>query len=452
MDSFKQYKYIMILIPITIFSFACGLSSGITGVIKINNNEQWGKNKITISQNFNNLFKNNDTNSLNSNDTKIFAEALDIIYNKYYSANSISKKEIVYGMIKWAVDSLKDKHSEFFNIDETKKFNETLSGDFEWIGAVIVKSDFWVLIERIIAGSPAKEYWLLAGDIIIKANNIDLKDMTVNDAVNKIRWPAGSMVKLEILRKWEKEILIKEVVRKKINIPSVDPKILDNNVWYIMLSIFWEKTWDEFDKTLKDLNSKNIKGLIIDLRDNGWGYLQTAVSILSNFVEKDKLLVTTKEKNILNNKSYFSFWNNNKKIPIILLINWNSASASEITAGALKDYNIAILVWEKSYGKGSVQEPFILSDGSELKITVAKWYTPLDNLIDGIWINPDFEVNFTKEDLDNKFDRQLDQAKTIMNKFIENTGDIKKTKEYFNLQKQKELKEKLNKTGSSKSK
>jgi len=452
MNSFKQNKYIILLIIITIFSFICGLFSGLTGVIKINNEEQNGKNKIIISQDFNNLFKNNNIKELSNNDIKIFVEALDIIYNKYYSANSISKKELVYWMIKWVVDSLKDKHSEFFNIDETKKFNETLSGDFEWIGAVIAKSDFWVLIERIIAGSPAKEYWLLAGDIIIKANDIELKEMTVNDAVNKIRWPAGSRVKLEILRKWEKEILIKEVIRKKINVPSVDSKILDDNVWYIMLSIFWEKTWDEFDKTLKELNSKNIKWLIIDLRDNGGWYLQTAVSILSNFIDKDKLLVTTKEKNILNNKAYFSFWNDNKKIPIVLLINGNSASASEIMAWALKDYDIAILVWEKSYGKWSVQEPFILSDGSELKITVAKWYTPLDNLIDGIWIKPDFEINFIKEDFDNKFDRQLDKAKTIINKFIENSGNIKKTKEYFNLQKQKELKEKLNKTGSGKTK
>lgn len=448
MNFFKQNKYIIILILITTFSFICWLFSGITGIIKINNSDSWWKWKVVISQNFNNLFKSENSSFLTNSDLIIFQESMDIIINNFYSANSISKKDLVYWMIKWVVESLKDKHSEFFNIDETKKFNETLSWDFEWIWAVIAKSDFWVLIERIIAGSPAKEYWLLAGDIIIKADNIELKDMNVNEAVNKIRWPAGSKVKLEILRKWEKEILTKEVIRKKINVPSVDSKILDNNIWYIMLSIFWEKTWDEFEKILKELNSKNIKWLIIDLRDNWWGYLQTAVSVLSNFVEKDKLLVTTKEKNILNNKAYFSFWNDNKKIPIILLINWNSASASEITAGALKDYDLAILVWEKSYWKWSVQEPFILSDWSELKITVAKWYTPLDNLIDWIWIKPDFEVNFIKEDIDNKFDRQLDRAKTIMNKFIDNSWDIKKTKEFFNLEKQKELKEKLNKTSS----
>lgn len=446
MNFFKQNKYAITLLILTIFSFVSGFMMSESKILVIENSSSWGKGEITISQDFNNLFKNDKTLPLIQEDIKILEESLNIIYNKFYSANSISKKELVYWMIKWAIESLKDKHSEFFNIEETKKFNNILNWDFEWIGAVISKNDFWVQVDRIIAWSPAKEYWILAGDIIIKANDFELKDLDVNDAVNKIKWPAGSKVKLEIIRKWEKEILVKEVIRKKINIPSVDSKILDNNVGYIVLSIFWEKTWDEFENTLKDLNLKNIKGLIIDLRDNGWWYLQTAVSILSNFIEKDKLLLTTKEKNILNNKSYFSFWNSNKKIPIVLLINWNTASASEITAGALKDYNFALLVWEKSYGKWSVQEPFILSDGSEMKITVAKWYTPLDNLIDGIWIKPDFEVNFLKEDYDNKFDRQLDEAKIIMNKYIENDWDIKKTKEFFNLKKQMELKEKLNKT------
>jgi carboxyl-terminal processing protease len=131
-----------------------------------------------------------------------------------------------------------------------------------------------------------------------------------------------------------------------------------------------------------------------------------------------------------------------------VLINWNSASASEITAGALKDYNLAILVWEKSYGKWSVQEPFVLSDWSEIKITVAKWYTPLDHLIDWIWINPDIEVIYKKEDYEKKYDRQLEEAKNILSKFLE-TWDIKKTKEFYNIKKQMEIKEKLNNITSS---
>jgi carboxyl-terminal processing protease len=440
LKSSKQGIYILTFI---ILSFFCGYLVGqkqiIENVISNYNNQK----QTNILQDFNNSFKT-DKNI----DLKLFNEAYSTIANNYYSFNNISEKDIVYWMIKWLTDSLKDKHTEFFNIDETKKFNETLSWDFEWIWAVIEKSDFWIYIDRLIAGSPAKEAGLLSGDIIIKANDIDFKNMSVNDAVAKIRWPAWSKIKLEIIRVWEKQTIIKEVTRRKINIPSVDSKILDNNVWYIVLSIFWEKSWDEFKKSLDDMQSKNIKWLIIDLRDDWGGYLETAVSILSNFIEKDKTLVTTKEKNPTDNRSYFSYWNDYKKIPLVVLINWNSASASEITAWALKDYNLAVLVWENSYWKWSVQEPFVLSDWSEIKITVAKWYTPLDHWIDWVGIKPDVESKFKKEDFDNKFDRQLDDAKKVIAKIIE-LKDIKATKDYYNVQKQNELKDKLNSITSS---
>lgn len=284
-----------------------------------------------------------------------------------------------------------------------------------------------MVIERIIAGSPAKEAGLISGDIITKANNEELKDLSLTDAVSKIRGKADTTVSLEVIRAGQKEIMTKVVTRKKIDIPSVDGKMIDGtSIGYIALSIFGEKTADDFNKTLTDLENQKATGLIIDLRDNGGGYLETAVSILSNFVEKDKVLVTTKEKNPFLNRSYFSYGNTGKSLPIVVLINENSASASEITAGALKDYNLAILVGQKSYGKGSVQQPFNLSDGSEMKITVAKWYTPKDYGIDKIGINPDIEVKFEPEDYDKKYDRQLEEAKKILFQFIK-TGDKQKT-------------------------
>lgn len=447
----KNYftKNWIIVILIIIFSFSSGYLFGKKQYFE---KDFWNEitNKSTnFLQEFNKVFKN-DKNL----DLKLFSEAYNIISQNYYSFNTLTNQEIVYWMIKWVVDSLKDKHSEFFNIEETKQFNEVLSWDFEWIWAVVDKNDFWVSVDRLIAWSPAKESWIISWDIIIKANWIELKDLTLNEAVSKIRGTAWTKVKLEIIRAWEKEIIIKEVIRQKINIPSVDSKILDDNkTWYIILSIYWEKTSDEFKKHLEDLLAKNINWLIIDLRDNWWGYLETAVSIISNFIEKDKLIVTTKEKNPLNNRSYFSYWNDGKKIPLVVLINWNSASASEITAGALKDYNLAILVGEKSYWKWSVQEPFILSDWSEMKITVAKWYTPLDKIIDWVGVSPDIEVKFEKEDYEKKYDRQLEKAKESLIKLIELWWDIKKTREFYNLAKQEELKKKreeLSGSGNSK--
>lgn len=364
-------------------------------------------------------------------DFRLFSEVYEKVAGNYYGFDSISKKDLISGMIKGFIEALWDKHSEYFNTEETKKFNEVLSGDFEWIGAVIEKNDFGVVVERIIAGSPAKESGILSGDIIIKANGEELKDITLTDAVAKIRWPAETVVELEIVRPGQKELLTKKVTRKKITIPSVDGKIIpETEMGYITLSIFGEKTADDFKKILDELLTKNPKGLIIDLRDNGGGYLETAVTILSNFVEKDKTLVVTKEKNPLLNRSYFSYGNTYKPLPIVVLINENSASASEITAGALSDYSLAILVGQKSYGKGSVQQPFTLSDGSEMKITVAKWYTPKDHGIDKVGIKPDIEVGFEKEDYEKNYDRQLEEAKKILSSFIQ-TGDKNKVVEEY---------------------
>jgi len=251
---------------------------------------------------------------------------------------------------------------------------------------------------------------------------------------------------LEILRVWEKNILEKEVIRDKIKIPSVDTKDLENkNIWYISINMFWEETSKEFKKALE--KNINKKWIIIDLRDNWWGYLQSAVEILSDFIEKDKLLVTTKYKNSFFNVPYYSI--NDWKLynwKIVVLINENSASASEITSGALKDYKKAILVWVKSYGKWSVQKPFSLKDWSMLKLTVAKWFTPNDINIDHEWIMPDVEVEFKKEDYtpdkwkekEFKFyDRQLEVGKKVLKSFIDNDAYklsidkfLEKNKEY----------------------
>jgi len=385
--------------------------------------------KIDTMKNTSSLIK--DPSGINLD---LFYEAYKKASENYYGFDTLSEKDLVSGMIKGFIGAFGDKHSEYFNVDETKKFNEILSWDFEGIGAVIEKNDFWVVIERIIAGSPAKESGLLSGDIIIKANNEELKNINLTEAVSKIRWAAGTNVILEIIRAGQKEIISKIVTRRKIDIPSVDGKIIEGtNIGYIALSIFWEKTAIDFSRILWDLENKKPTGLIIDLRDNGWGYLETAVSILSNFVEKDKVLVTTKEKNSFLNRSYFSYGNWRKTIPVVILINENSASASEITAGALKDYNLAILVGTKSYGKGSVQQPFNMSDGSEMKVTVAKWYTPKDYIIDKVGINPDIEVKFLTQDFEKKYDRQLEEAKKILLQFIK-IGDKQKTIDAYTIQ------------------
>ncbi len=353
-------------------------------------------------------------------DLNYFWEVYNLIKNNYYSSDEIDKKELQYGVIKWLVESLWDKHSEFFPPVESKEFNNTLSWDFEWIGAVIDKHDLWVMVDRVIKWSPALENGILKWDIIIEANEVKLSWLEVDEAVKNIKWPAWTKVVLKIIRTWEKDILTKEITRQKITIPSVETKdINEKEIWYISLNMFWENTSKEFFEILQTFNNNKYKWIIIDLRDNWWGYLQSAVEILSNFIEKNKVLVTTKYKESSLNESYLS--ENNWVIfdkKIVVLINWNSASASEITAWALKDYNKAILIWEKTYWKWSVQQPFDLKDWSMLKLTIAKWYTPKDINIDHEWIKPDIEVNFKKEDFENKYDRQLEKAKEILKNYI----------------------------------
>ncbi|MFA5917334.1 MAG: S41 family peptidase [Candidatus Gracilibacteria bacterium] len=368
--------------------------------------------------------KTNKENFLNKNendlDLTFFWEVYNKVKKEYFSIDSIKKEDIVNGMVAGMVNSLGDKHSEYMSPTEKKSFEETLSGDFEGIGAVVEKTDFGVVVSMVIKDSPAKNSGIIAGDLITKANGEDLKDKNLYEAVKLIKGTAGTKVILTILRAGEIEPFEKEVTRQKIIIPSVQTKIFDKeNIGYIALNLFGDKTAEDFRVALKEIKDKKTKGLIIDLRDNGGGYLQSAVEILSEFIEKGNILVKTKYKDSLFNSAYQSL--NTGEIydgKIVILVNGNSASASEITSGALREYNKAILVGEKTFGKGSVQEPFDLSNGGLLKVTIAKWFTPKGINIDKDGIKPDIEVLFKKEDYEKMYDRQLEDAKKVLQYFI----------------------------------
>lgn len=348
-------------------------------------------------------------------------EVSKIVKENYYSYDGVQKKDIEDGVVKWYVNSLWDKHTEYMNGEEKKQFEEMLNGDFEWIWAVVDKHELWVSVDQVISGSPAKKSDIRSGDIITKVNGVSIAWDTVYQAVEKIKWPAGSQVILTLIRAWESGLLEKTVTRDKIKIPSVESKVFTwSNLWYITINIFWEDTSSEFDKALTGLMQKKVAWIVIDLRDNGWGYLQSAVDILSHFVENRKLLVQTRYRNPLKDKSYYSL--NNGDIytwKLVVLVNGNTASASEITSWALRDYGKAIIVGEKTYGKWSVQEPFDLSDGSLLKLTIAQWYTPKGHMIDKQGISPDVEVLFKKEDYEKAYDRQLEEAKKVLQTFID---------------------------------
>ncbi len=353
-------------------------------------------------------------------DLKFLWEVFSIIKKEYFSIDWIKNEDLVSWMVSWMVKSLWDRHSEYMSPDEKKSFEDTLSWDFEWIWAVVEKNDLWVGVSMLIKGSPAKESWILNWDIIVEADSVELKDKNLYDSVKLIKWPAWTKVILKILRAWEKDFIKKEVIRQKIVIPSVQSKIFDKEkIAYISINLFWDNTSKEFREVLNDVDNKSIDWLILDLRDNWGWYLQSAVEILSEFIPKGKVLVKTRYKDTLFNEVYSSLntWKFFDK-KIVILVNWNTASASEITSWALREYDKAIIVGEKTYGKWSVQEPFDLSNWGLLKLTIAKWFTPNWRNIDKDWIVPDIEIKYEKEDYEKMYDRQLEEAKKILKSFI----------------------------------
>lgn len=365
---------------------------------------------------------------------KLFLEAMEKVNAHYYFSWTLTPEEIERWMIVWVLNALGDKFSEYFTPKEKKEFEENLQWDFEWIGAVVEKNALGVQISQLLKGSPALKNWLQKGDIIMEANGVKLQNMSVTEAVSHIRGPAGTTVKLKIFRQGEKDFLYKEILREKIKIPSVEEKdIGEKGIGYISLNMFWQHTSRDFEEILKKYEKDtSIKGIIIDLRDNGWGYLHSAVEILSLFIENGKVLVTTKYRNKNEDDAFYSSnWGNIFSKKVVILINENSASASEIVAWAMKDYKKAIIVGKKSYGKGSVQETFDLSDESMLKLTIAKWYTPWWSCIDLLWIQPDIEIGFdSKKYREEGKDSQLEWALSILKKYIE-WKEREKVIEYF---------------------
>jgi carboxyl-terminal processing protease len=353
------------------------------------------------------------------------------IQNEYYHFSEKSKEDIENGMIHSLVESLWDKHSSYFPPQEAKEFAEVLNGDFEWIWAVIDEHIRWIIIRKIFDTSPAKKAGLQDGDIILKVWEESMLWLKADEAVKKIRWPKWSKVNI-LYSRWESGLpKTVEVTRDTIVIPSTQEKTFTwkfLDIGYIDVAFFGERTPIEFQKSLEKLTASWAKALILDFRNNGWGYLDSAVDILSYLLPDNTIAVTTKENDPKKTLSLSTKSNKftNTDIPVIMLINNLSASSTEIVAWALKDYKRAIIIGEQSYGKWSVQQPFVLNDGSIIKLTIAKWYTPKDVNIDHSGITPDIFIPLFDRDFTNRYDRQLENAKEIMNTLLSTNAGIEK--------------------------
>lgn len=339
-------------------------------------------------------------------ETQQFQEVQSILKNSF--DGNLDPQKQAQGALTGYVAALGDPYTTYLTPDQAKELADDLKGELSGIGIEVgTKKDRLTVISPI-DGTPAAKAGLKAGDVIALIDGQDTSQITLDEAVKKIRGQKGTDVKLTILRGSEppKEIT---VTRDTITVSSVSVEVKDGNVGYIRLRRFGDDTDDAIRKATADLAAKGINKVILDLRDNPGGYLNSAVSVSSEFLAEGTV-VEERGKHIDTKKLTANPGGNLTNAKLIILINGGSASASEITAGALHDNKRAILVGEKSYGKGCVQEVKELSGGAQLKVTVANWYTPNGSNITKEGIKPDIEVKNTSEDSNAGRDPQLDRA------------------------------------------
>lgn len=407
---FKQFvKYYAILLLIFV-AFILGLIGGRQTYQVVNDTLDNARIGQVYNKKANPDYLSKDVNF------NLFWDAWDII-EKNYVKQPVNDTQLFYGAIAGSVAALGDPHSVFFDPDTTKEFTEELSGRFEGIGAEIAMKNDHITIIAPLPDSPAAKAGLMAGDMILAIDGQETIGMSLDFAVNKIRGPKGTEVDLRISRDDADEPKNYKIIRDKIKIQSVKWEMLDNNIVHLKLLYFNEDTEAAFNQAILQIIAKNPKGIIFDMRNNPGGFLDTAISVSSEWIDNNVIVYEKSSDGSM--KEHKSVGQARlKDFPTVVLINDGSASGSEIVAGALKDYDIAELIGEKTFGKGSVQSMFPLADGSSIKLTIAQWLTPKENMIDGQGIEPDIEVKLTPEDFNNDKDPQIDKAIEILKEKI----------------------------------
>ena len=384
-----------------------------------------GFNKGKISQNAsspiqlqNAVFINKDNGADKTIDFSLFWNVWDLLKNKYVDIGKLDAKTLYYGAIKGMLQSTGDPYTTFFTAEENKKFNEDITGNFEGIGAELGVKNGVLTIIAPLQGTPSEKAGLRSGDKIIKINGKNASDMSIEEAVDNIRGPKGSSVILTIFREGSQDTQDITVHRDVINVKSVTIDWKENNIAYIKITRFGDDTSKGFASAILQVKARKASGLIIDLRNNPGGYLETSIDVASKLLPNNKVVVIEESGDKSQKKMYTQGGDIASGIETVVLINEGSASASEILAGALKDNRDNVtLIGKKSFGKGSVQEFIKLSQGTAAKITVARWLTPNGVQINEQGINPDKEVDLTNDDYNNNLDPQFDAAiKTLKEK------------------------------------
>ncbi|MHB8104220.1 MAG: S41 family peptidase [Dehalococcoidales bacterium] len=325
--------------------------------------------------------------------TSIINEAWNDLFANYVDPTKLDSANMTRAAIQGIVSTLHDRYTTYLSKQQLSEFMSSLQGQYAGIGSVVSMQDEKPVIVHIFSGSPAEKNGLKAGDTILEINGESTVGMTLDIATSKIRGSENTSVKLLILHQGETVPIAIELIRATIDVPSVLLE-LRGNIACVSLLSFTEHTEDELTAVIKQLKAANAKGIVLDLRGNPGGYLDTVIKVASNFITEGVIVKVRSNQGIIETHKAASGLETTD-LPMVVLVDENSASGAEVLAGSLQDHNRALIAGNTTYGKGSVTLPVQLSDGSGLYITIARWLTPNDRLIEGQGITPDIKLDLT---------------------------------------------------------
>jgi carboxyl-terminal processing protease len=346
---------------------------------------------------------------------KLFSKAIGVIWDAY--PGSVNPRELLYQAVKGMLSSL-DKYSEFIDPQRYQLLQISMKGEYAGIGVILKMVGPQVVIAAVEPGKPAEKAGLLANDVLMKIDGISVENKTIPDVASLLRGDANTPVRVTVLREPPRQILDIKIQRQKIEIQAIqDVRKIGKSLAYMRIAAWQENTTDQADKTLKNLKKKGMKALIIDLRNNDGGLMTQAVSLAERFLPKGKKIVSVQSKIEEQRKDYFSSYEKGwTQLPLVILVNQKTASASEVFSGALQDHRRATIVGVQTFGKGSVQSIIPLDEVSGMKLTTAKYVTPMEKVIDGAGLTPDRVVENGPAGTPGE-DRQILEATAILKKY-----------------------------------